>query len=278
MRFDLPALRLRSLSPPSLSPPPVSPRPDPLPGMIVGPKLQTTLVIIPARDEEATLGEVIRQLQRQGLTRIRVVDNGSRDRTPQVATQAGGEVVSEPIPGYGRACWTGLQNLPPDVDWILFCDGDGSDDLGQLLAFWAERRDHDLILGNRRGTAQGRRSLTPVQNFGNWLATRLIRWGWGYRYDDLGPLRLVRRSALEAMGMRDRGFGWTVEMQARAAELKLRVRELPVHYGPRRGGCSKISGTVKGSVQAGVIILSTLLALYGRKLRRDRLGQRLRRL
>lgn len=227
--------------------------------------LEQVAVIIPARDEAETIGAVLQSLQRQGLSHIRVIDNGSRDATAQVASRAGATVRHEPIPGYGQACWQGLQDLGPEVEWILFCDADGSDDLNQLPEFFQAAPETDLVLGNRRATAAGRQALTTTQNFGNWLATRLIALGWGYHYEDLGPLRLIRRSALDAIAMGDRGFGWTVEMQARAAELGLRFTELPVHYRDRQGGKSKISGTLKGSFQAGVIILSTLFALYGKR-------------
>ncbi|WP_421654613.1 glycosyltransferase family 2 protein [Leptothermofonsia sp. ETS-13] len=224
--------------------------------------LDRVFVIIPALNEEATIASVIQDLQSQGLTQIRVVDNGSTDRTCEKAQAAGAEVIQEPITGYGRACWRGLQHLPPEVDWILFCDGDGSDDLSQLPQFFAGCSQFDLILGDRRATEAGRAALTPVQNFGNWLATFLIQLGWGYQYQDLGPLRLIRRAALEQLQMGDRGFGWTVEMQVRAIKCGLRICELPVNYHPRRGGKSKISGTLSGSFKAGTVILGTLGRLY----------------
>jgi glycosyltransferase involved in cell wall biosynthesis len=194
-----------------------------------------------------------------------VVDNGSRDQSAEIATMIGATVFHEPIAGYGRACWRGLQNLPDAVEWILFCDGDGSDDLGKLDQFWALSHDFDLILGNRRATAAGRAAMTPVQRFGNGLATLLIHLGWGYSYHDLGPLRLIRRSALARLQMQDRGFGWTVEMQVHAVECGLRICEIPVDYYPRQGGRSKISGTIRGSIQAGLVILSTLGRLYSRR-------------
>lgn len=226
--------------------------------------LKTTLVIIPALNEEKTVGSVIRTLKALGLSQIRVVDNGSSDRTAQAATAAGAAVIHEPVRGYGQACWRGLQALPPEIEWILFCDADGSDALEQLPELLAQRSDHDFILGNRRGTAAGRQALTPVQNFGNWFASALIFLGWGHQYHDLGPLRLIRRSALEALQMQDRGFGWTVEMQAKAAEQGLQIAELPVTYRLRQGGRSKISGTVLGSLRAGTVILTTLADLYAR--------------
>lgn len=233
-------------------------------------ELERILVVIPARNEEETIVPAIQRLQAAGLSQIRVVDNGSCDRTASLAQAAGAQVICEPKPGYGQACWQGLQRLDRSIDWILFCDADGSDDLGRLSEFFALRSRHDFILGDRRATYNGRKSLTPVQNFGNWLSTQLIALGWGYQYNDLGPLRMIRREALEQIGMRDRGFGWTVEMQARAVELGLRIVEIPVGYRDRQGGQSKISGTLKGSLQAGTIILATLGQLYWQRLTRRR--------
>ncbi|MEM8505205.1 MAG: glycosyltransferase family 2 protein [Cyanobacteria bacterium P01_D01_bin.1] len=228
---------------------------------------ESVLAIIPALNESETIAGVILGLQEQGITQICVVDNGSRDRTQTIAAQSGASVVTEPRQGYGQACWSGLQTpAAKRVEWILFCDGDGSDDLSQLGELLALRPDYDLILGNRRENAFGRSRLTPVQNFGNWLATQLIWLGWGRKYEDLGPLRLIRRTAIDRLNMADRGFGWTVEMQAKAVEHGLRICELPVNYLPRQGGRSKISGTVVGSARAGQVILSTLAGLYGQRL------------
>jgi len=223
------------------------------------------LAIIPVRNEAGTIAAVIEQLNAVGVTRVRVVDNGSTDGSAAIAASAGAAVVEEPSPGYGQACWRGLQQLPNEVVWILFCDGDGSDDLSRLSPWLRQRQNYDLMLSDRTATAAGRGVLTPAQRWGNALATRLIALGWGYDYRDLGPLRLVRRQALEQIAMADRGFGWTVEMQVRAVELGLRIGEFPAGYYPRRGGASKISGTLRGSAQAGVIILTTLGRLYLRR-------------
>jgi glycosyltransferase involved in cell wall biosynthesis len=220
--------------------------------------LDSIQVVIPVRDEEHTLAHVIGQLQGQGVRRIRVVDNGSRDRSAAIARQLGAEVLSEPRSGYGRACWRGCRALDPAVRWLLFCDGDGSDPLEELPRFLQVVHDHDLLLGDRTATAAGRAALTPLQCWGNRLATTLIALGWRFRYRDLGPLRLLRRSAFEAMAMRDRGYGWTLEMQVRAIELGLRIREVPIPHRPRRAGHSKISGRWGASVQAGSVILTTL--------------------
>jgi len=197
---------------------------------------------------------------------VRVVDNGSTDATVERARAAGAEVLVETRRGYGQACWTGTESLAPEVEWILFCDADGSDDLGDIERLIAEAAaGADFVLGDRRARAEARAVMTPVQNFGNALSAALIRIGWAHQYRDLGPLRLVRRTLYEKIGMRDRGFGWTIEMQVRAVELGARIVELPVGYRRRQGGRSKISGTIKGSVQAGTIILSTIARLAWRR-------------
>lgn len=227
--------------------------------------LDRVLVIIPVLNEEATIAQVIQALQAQGLRQIRVVDNGSADRSATIATAQGAEVVYEPQPGYGQACWCGLQDLPAQIEWILFCDGDGSDDLSQLPAFFVAATQADFVLANRRADALSRSKLSLPQNWGNALAVTLIHWGWGHRYQDLGPLRLIRRSALEQIAMGDRGFGWTVEMQVRAVEENLPIVEIPAAYHDRQGGRSKISGTIKGIIRAGVGILGTLAKFYGQR-------------
>ena len=223
-------------------------------------------VVIPALNEEATIADVVSRLRDLGLSRVRVVDNGSSDATVARARAAGAEVLVESRRGYGQACWTGTRGLPPEVKWILFCDADGSDDLGDIARLIAEAdAGADFVLGDRRARAEARAVMTPVQNLGNALSVTLIRLGWGHAYRDLGPLRLVRRLLYERIGMRDRGFGWTIEMQVRAVELGARTVELPVGYRRRQGGRSKISGTIKGSVQAGTIILSTIARLAWRR-------------
>lgn len=224
-----------------------------------------TLILIPALNEEASIGPVIRQWLRLGFARVRVVDNGSSDRTTAVALEAGAEVVSEPRRGYGQACWTGLREWPEGLDWILFSSADGSDWLeADELSRWQQAIADGarIVLGDRTAMAASRRELKPVQRFGNALSSVLLRLGWGARHRDMSSLRLVRRSAFDAMELADRGFGWNVEMHVRAAELDLRVAEVPVLYRPRTGGVSKISGTLKGSFQAGTIILGTLGKLW----------------
>lgn len=220
------------------------------------------LVVIPALNEEATIANVVRNLRRQGFSRIRVIDNGSSDATAERARAAGAEVLSEPRCGYGQACRRGLQNIPRGVAWILFCDADGSDNLDDVDLMIAAAEDGDLVLGNRFATRTGREAMTPVQRLGNQLVSKLIEYGWGFRFADFGPLRLIRREALETIDMRDRGFGWNVVMQIRAIEARLQIREVPVRYRPRQGGRSKISGNVLGAACAGLGILQAVARLY----------------
>jgi hypothetical protein len=226
------------------------------------------LVVIPAFNEAGSIAYVLDRLRRLGCGHVRVVDNGSTDETADRARAAGAEVISEPLKGYGMACWRGLQDLPPHARWILFCDADGCDDIEALPSFIdAANEGADFVLGNRLVFAGARANLTLAQRFGNQLATGLIRLIWGAAFHDLGPMRLVRRTLLDDIGMTDRGFGWTVEMQIRVAQLEAPFAEIPVAYHARKSGRSKISGTLKGVLMAGSVILSTITyhALLRRK-------------
>lgn len=218
--------------------------------------------VIPALNEASSIGRVLDQLPRPLVRRAVVSDNGSTDGTAAVARAHGALVVSEPERGYGAACLRGLEALerdPPDV--VLFLDGDLSDDPSEADTLVEPIRAGraDLVIGSRTRGAREPGALTPQARFGNWLATRLIRSLYGVRYTDLGPFRAIRWEALRTLGMRDRAFGWTVEMQVKAARRGIRAEETPVRY-RRRIGRSKISGTVSGSVRAGVAILGTIAA------------------
>lgn len=210
-------------------------------------------VLIPVLDEAEALPAVLGELP-PGL-RVVACDNGSTDGSPDVARAHGAEVVSEPRRGYGGALLAGIAHLradPPDV--VVILDGDHScyaADLDALLG--PIRGGADLVIGERL-TRGERGSLTPPQVAGNAVATRLIALRTGHRYRDMGPFRAIRWSALQRLGMRDRTWGWNVEMQMKAAKLGLRVLEVPVGYRPRIG-TSKISGTVRGVVRAGGRIL-----------------------
>lgn len=225
----------------------------------------TVDVVIPARDEEAALPLVLAALPREGpgwrLRRVVVADNGSRDGTADAARAAGAEVVGEPRPGYGAACLAALAHLaadPPDA--IAFLDADGSDepaDLPRVLGPLRAGRA-DLVVGSRTLGEREPGAFTPAQAFGNALAPALLRLCWGVAVTDLGPFRAIRREALARLRMRDRDYGWTVEMQARAFAAGLRVEEVPVRYRRRRAGRSKVSGTLRGVVGAGTKILWTI--------------------
>ena len=216
-------------------------------------------VIIPALNEEEGLRATLAEIPRDMVHDIIVVDNGSTDRTVEVARAAGARVVAEPRRGYGQACLTGIAALPSATDIIVFLDADHSDypqEIAQLLAP-IQRDAADLVIGSRVLGGAQRGSLTPQQRIGNWLACRLIAARWETRFTDLGPFRAVRRATLDALEMRDTAFGWTVEMQIKAVQRGARVAEVPVRYRPRIGR-SKISGTWQGSVRAGITILRTI--------------------
>ncbi|MEO5989761.1 MAG: glycosyltransferase family 2 protein [Candidatus Eisenbacteria bacterium] len=233
----------------------------------------TFAILIPALDEEGPLARVLADLPRAGeavalpsaaaptLLRIVVVDNGSRDRTAQVARAAGAEVVHEPRRGYGQACLAGLAYLraePPDV--VVFLDADHSDDpreLPRLLAPIAAGQAQ-MVIGSRVLGKHEPGAFTPVQAFGNRLAAWLMKLMWGAMFTDLGPFRAIRWDALVRLGMRDRDYGWTVEMQTRALQHGLACEEVPVSYRRRRLGKSKVAGTVRGVVGASIKILFTL--------------------
>ena len=217
----------------------------------------TVAVIIPAFNEEPSIGKVLSAIP-DWVDDVIVVDNGSTDRTAEVARGEGARIVSELRRGYGSACLAGIAALD-SADIVVFLDGDFSDypEEMALLVDPIARGEADMVIGSR---TMGRRepgALTPQARFGNWLSCMLIRWFWSVSYTDLGPFRAIRHATLERLAMRDRGYGWTVEMQIKAAREGARVREAAVSY-RRRIGKSKISGTVRGVLGAGAKILSTI--------------------
>ncbi|GEO06620.1 glycosyl hydrolase [Adhaeribacter aerolatus] len=221
-------------------------------------------VIIPAYNEEKSIQKVIRDIPATGIDDIIVVDNNSADNTFAAAAAAGATVLKEPRQGYGQACLTGIAyalNKPashqPDV--IVFLDGDYSDhpeELPQLVKPILENKA-DLVIGSRALGNRQQGAMTPQQIFGNWLATTLLKYLYGAHFTDLGPFRAIRTDKLVQLGMADRNYGWTVEMQVKAAKQKLRCVEVPVTY-RKRIGFSKISGTVKGTFMAGYKIILTI--------------------
>ncbi len=220
-------------------------------------------IVMPARNEALAVGLVLEEIPWHLVDRVIVVDNGSSDGTAGVARAHGAGVVSQPEPGYGAACLAGIAQTTGETDVIVILDADHSDypaDLPLLLAPIASG-EADFVIGSRilGGAAPG--ALPWNQRFGNRLACRLMGLLYGVRFTDMGPFRAIRRDALLALGMRDRTFGWNVEMQARALIAGLRIREVPVRY-RRRVGQSKISGTVSGTIRAGVKIIGTILVYY----------------
>ncbi len=215
-------------------------------------------VVIPALDEEEAIGQVLAELPWAAVSEVVVVDNGSRDRTAEVATAAGARVVREPRRGYGSACLRGIASADrPDV--IVFLDADHSDYPEDLLAILGPIADGraDFVVGSRILGGATRSALLPQAYYGNRLACALLRWFFGAPHTDLGPFRAIRADALRRLDMRDLTYGWTVEMQAKAALAGIATVEVPVRYRPRIGR-SKITGTVRGTVAAGWKILTTI--------------------
>lgn len=273
---------------------------------IVDNALRKTAVIIPAQNEESSIGLVLDDLPEVGC--VIVVDNGSTDNTAAIAESKGCLVVKEPIAGYGRACLTGMNHLKSLVDsqqihtdYVCFVDGDYSDhpqELTKMLAVLigqqgdqltntlseqqsdvepiagdeplADNESYDFVLGSRMLGPREAGAMLPQAMMGNWLACTLMRLFWGAKFTDLGPFRLIRYDKLMSLGMQDLNFGWTIEMQIKATLAKLRTVEIPTPY-RRRVGVSKISGTISGTIRAGYKILYTIARFaYLSKFRRSR--------
>jgi glycosyltransferase involved in cell wall biosynthesis len=217
--------------------------------------------IIPARDEALSVGKVVTELlQLRIFERIIVCDNNSRDNTAEIARNAGAEVVFEASAGYGAACLKALSVIKK-TDVVVFVDADDSLQLDESLGLInALIEGADLAIGARVKQWQQNGSMTPAQRFGNRLATWLIRLIWKQSVTDLGPFRAIRFDTLKQLEMRDKQFGWTVEMQVKAIQRGDRIIEIPVHY-QRRIGRSKISGTLKGVIGAGIGIIGTIVTL-----------------
>ncbi len=217
-------------------------------------------VIIAALNEEEAIGKVINDVPRQIADEIIVVDNGSTDRTAEVAAAAGARVVTEPQRGYGRAFRAGLRSLSADCEIVGFLDGDGSDVPEQMEVLVQPIVDgtHDFVLGSRILGRREQGSMIFHQVVAGYLIGFLVKILYGVHYTDMGPFRAIRRDALESLGMREETYGWPLEMQMRAARAHLRTLEVPVDYRRRAGGQSKIAGTVRGSVRAATRILATL--------------------
>lgn len=218
-------------------------------------------VIIPVLNEEATLPAVLADIPWREIDEVVVVDNGSTDRTCEIARACGATVLNEPRRGYGSACLAGisyLQTKAPDV--VVFLDGDYSDHPEEMSTLIKPilAGECDLVVGSRTKGEADPGALLPQARFGNALATWLIRLVYGFSYSDLGPFRAIRFSSLLELGMSDQDYGWTVEMQIKAIQKKLKILEVPVRYRKRAGGASKVTGTLKGTILAGYKILLTV--------------------
>ena len=213
------------------------------------------VVIIPALNEQDAITAVLDEIP-DSVQSVTVVDNGSTDETADRAASRGARVVREPRRGYGRACSAGLR-ANPNAEVIVFLDADRSDYPGEIPTILAPilSGEADLVMGYRSGAG---RSVTA--RLGTWLCVTLINQLWGTSYRDLGPFRAIRRETIDRLGMVDQTWGWTIEMQVKAAEAALRVVEVPVEQRPRIGR-SKISGTVIGTLRAGTRMLATIASL-----------------
>ncbi len=217
-------------------------------------------VIIPAYNEQDAIAKVVEEIPKfLGVREVIVVNNASTDNTVKVAEQAGARVVDQPKRGYGNACLKGMAHIQqkataPDI--VVFLDGDHSDypeEMGKVVAP-VINDGVDMVIGSRELGERQKGAMMPQQIFGNWLATTLIRLLYNYRFTDLGPFRAVSWKALLALNMKDTTYGWTCEMQVKAAKQQLTVVEVPVNY-RQRIGKSKVTGTIKGTVLAGYKIL-----------------------
>ena len=218
-------------------------------------------VVIPALNEEEPIAEVVRDCLATGLPdEVIVADNGSTDQTAARATEAGARVVSEPTPGYGRACAAGVAAVSSECDIVVFLDGDGSDcpELMGTLIEPIAADTHDFVIGSRTRGEREPGSMNFQQLFAGRAAGALLRLLYGVSYTDMCPFRAIRRDALARLGMKEDSFGWNLEMQMRAARSGLRILEVPVNHRCRTGGESKVSGTLHGTFVAGARILATL--------------------
>ncbi|MCF8243805.1 MAG: glycosyltransferase family 2 protein [Saprospiraceae bacterium] len=222
-------------------------------------------VIIPAFNEEKAVGLVVAEIPKHLVSEIVVVDNNSTDKTAIFAAESGATALSEKRQGYGWACTKAIEYFqakpnPPDI--VVFLDADHSDYPEEMTAVLRPILEDgfDMVIGSRALGKRESGSMTPQQVFGNWLATTLMRWFYGVQYTDLGPFRAIRFEKLLALEMSEMTYGWTVEMQVKAAKQGMKCCEVPVNY-RQRIGFSKVSGTVKGTIGAGYKILATIFRL-----------------
>jgi glycosyltransferase involved in cell wall biosynthesis len=226
-------------------------------------KLSGVSLIIPALNEAEAIGPTLRELPWHLLTECIVVDNGSTDSTAEEAQRNGACVIREPRRGYGQACHSGARAANRTSEVLAFMDGDGSDISSDLvrLATPVLAGEADFVIGSRISGRREPGSMLPSQIFAAWIAGKLIRWRLGLNYSDMGPMRVISRTAFERMKMSEMTYGWNIEMQIRAAKLGLRIQEIPTGCRRRRGGTSKVSGSLTASAKAAIRMLRVLLRL-----------------
>ena len=223
--------------------------------------------IVPALNEEANVADLLAAMpglrDRSYLRACIVVDNGSTDRTAELARAAGATVVSETRRGYGQACAAGVRHADAGSDVLVFLDGDGSDMPSEipLVAQPVLDGTHDFVIASRINSRREPGSLLPSQVFAGWLAGTAMRLLYRVRYTDMGPMRAISRPALAKLGMTEMTYGWNLEMQMKAARLGLRILEVPTTCRCRRGGVSKVAGSFSGSIKAAYRILFVLLRI-----------------
>ena len=217
-------------------------------------------VIIAALNEEAAIAGVIESVPKNLANEIVVVDNGSKDRTAEVARAAGARVVKEPVPGYGRAFRAGLRSISPECEIVVFLDGDGSDypEMMDRLVNPISEGTADFVIGSRTRGSREPGSMNFHQVIAGYMIGFILHMLYGVHSTDMGPFRAIRRDTLDRLNLREETYGWPLEMQMRAARARVRTMEVPVDYRRRAGGHSKIAGTVRGSVLAASRILITL--------------------
>ena len=224
-------------------------------------------VIIAALNEEAAIANVINSVPKNLADEIVVVDNGSKDRTAEIAAAAGARVVKESVPGYGRAFSAGLRSVSPKCEIVVFLDGDGSDcpEIMDRLVTPIMEGKSDFVIGSRTRGNRETGSMNFHQVLAGYTIGLILQILYGVHSTDMGPFRAIRRDTLDRLGLREQTYGWPLEMQMRAAQARVRTMEVPVDYRRRAGGHSKIAGTVRGSVLAATRILVTLARLAIRR-------------